>query len=152
MLRTFSALLLSLAAISPGAAQTVAAPAGVEFLKPSGALPDNLPFSEAVAVGNLVLLSGQIGNMPGTLKLNNATLDAEFRQVLDNVMGTLKANGLGPRNVVKCTVMLADMKDWGAFNAVYQTYFQAPYPARSAFGTNGLAVGARAEVECIAAR
>jgi 2-iminobutanoate/2-iminopropanoate deaminase len=152
MFRTVVATAFCLAASSPGVAQSVPAPASVEFLKPSGALPSNLPFSEGVTVGNLVLLSGQIGNVPGTLKLNNATADDEFRQVMDNVMGTLKANGLGARNVVKCTVMLADMKDWGAFNKIYQTYFEPPYPARSAFGANGLAVGARVEVECIAAR
>jgi len=52
---------------------------------------------------------------------------------------------------VKCTVMLADMTEWGAFNEIYGTYFAAPYPARSAFGTNGLALGARVEVECMAA-
>ena len=136
-----------------GAASAQAQPAPkIEYLKPSGGLPAGLPFSEGVAVGNLVLLSGQIGNVPGTLKLNNATPDSEFKQVMDNVMATLKANGMGPKNVVKCTVMLADMKDWAAFNKVYQTYFEPPYPARSAFGANGLAVGARAELECVAAR
>lgn len=145
-----AALAAALFLASAAAAQD--APAGVTYLKPSGGLPAGLPFSEGVAVGSLVLLSGQIGNVPGTLKLNNATPDDEFRQVMDNVMATLKANGLGPKNVVKCTVMLGDMKEWGAFNKVYQTYFEPPYPARSAFGANGLAVGARAEVECIAAR
>ena len=126
--------------------------ADVTYLKPSGVLPSNLPFSEGVQIGTLVLLSGQIGNVPGTLKLNNASPEVEFKQVMDNVMGTLKANGLGPKSVVKCLVMLADMKDWADFNKVYATYFEAPYPARSAFGANGLAVGARVEVECIAAR
>ena len=55
-------------------------------------------------------------------------------------------------DVVKCTVMLADMKEWPAFNEVYKTAFTPPYPARSALGANGLALGARVEVECIAAR
>ncbi len=153
------AAFLLLAATTAASAQSAAPPAGlpagpsgVTFLKSSGVLPANLPFSEGVAVGGLVLLSGQIGNRPGTLTLNNATLDDEFKQVMDNVMGTLTANGLGPKNVVKCLVMLADMKDWPAFNKVYATYFEAPYPARSAFGANGLAAGAKAEVECMAAR
>ena len=53
-------------------------------------------------------------------------------------------------NVVKCTVMLADMADWPAFNTIYQTFFTPPYPARSALGANGLALGARVEVECLA--
>jgi 2-iminobutanoate/2-iminopropanoate deaminase len=121
-------------------------------LKPGGHLPAGLPFSEGVAVGNLVLLSGQIGTLPGKRELNNATRDAEFRQVMDNIVATLKANGMTTGNIVKCLVMLADMNDWEAFNRVYLTYFKPPYPARSAFGVNGLAFGARAEVECIAVK
>ena len=121
-------------------------------LRPGGHLPAGLPFSEGMAVGNLVFLSGQLGTFPGKRELNNATREAEFRQIMDNIVSTLKANGMTTRNVVKCLVMLADMKDWEAFNAVYVTYFEPPYPARSAFGTNGLAFGARAEVECVAVR
>lgn len=121
-------------------------------LKPGGHLPAGLPFSEGIAIGNLVLLSGQIGTFPGRLELNNATPEAEFRQVMDNIVATLEANGMTARNIVKCLVMLADMKDWEAFNGVYVSYFEPPYPARSAFGTSGLAFGARAEVECIAVR
>jgi 2-iminobutanoate/2-iminopropanoate deaminase len=121
-------------------------------LKPSGHLPAGLPFSEGIAVGNLIFLSGQLGTFPGRLALNNATAEAEFRQVMDNIVATLKANGMTTRNVVKCLVMLADMKDWADFNKIYLTYFEPPYPARSALGVNGLALGARAEVECIAVR
>ena len=121
-------------------------------LKPGGDLPAGLPFSEGMAVGNLVFLSGQLGTFPGKLQLNNATRDAEFRQIMDNIVTTLKANGMTTRNVVKCLVMLADMKDWEAFNEVYRTYFEPPYPARSAFGVSSLAFGARAEVECVAVR
>ncbi len=136
-------------AVLPGAAAPASA-AEIEHLKPSGVLPSGLPFSEGVAVGNLVLLSGQIGNRPSTLQL--AAPEDEYRQVMDNIMATQKANGLSARNVVKCTVMLADMKEWGTFNKVYGAYFEPPYPARSAFGANGLALGARVEVECLAAR
>jgi reactive intermediate/imine deaminase len=123
-----------------------------EPLKPGGHLPAGLPFSEGMAIGGLVLLSGQIGTLPGKRELNNATPEAEFRQVMDNIVATLEANGMTTKNIVKCLVMLADMKDWEAFNKVYVTYFEPPYPARSAFGTSGLAFGARAEVECIAVR
>jgi reactive intermediate/imine deaminase len=123
-----------------------------EPLKPGGHLRAGLPFSEGMAVGNLVFLSGQIGTLPGKRELNNATREAEFRQVMDNIVSTLKANGMTTKNIVRCLVMLDDMKDWDAFNAVYVTYFEPPYPARSAFGTSGLAFGARAEVECIAVR
>lgn len=115
-------------------------------------MPAGLPFSEGMIAGDLVFLSGQLGTFPGKLELNNKTAEAEFRQVMDNVFATLKANGLGPRNVVKCLVMLADMKDWPAFNRIYLEYFEEPYPARSAFGTNGLALDARIELEVIAIR
>jgi 2-iminobutanoate/2-iminopropanoate deaminase len=121
-------------------------------LEPSGVLPSGLPFSEGIAVGNLIFLSGQIGNVPGSLKLACNSATEEFRQVMDNIVSALKANGLTTRNVVKCTVMLADIADWPAFNEVYVSYFETPYPARSAFGTSGLAFGARVEIECIAMR
>lgn len=115
-------------------------------------MPAGLPFSEGMSVGNLVFLSGQIGNFPGRPELNNKTAEDEFRQVMENVFTTLKANGLGAKNVVKCLVMLADMKDWPAFNKIYLEYFDEPYPARSAFGTSGLAFNARVEMEVIAMR
>jgi 2-iminobutanoate/2-iminopropanoate deaminase len=121
-------------------------------LKPGGHLPAGLPFSEGMAVDNLVFLSGQLGTFPGRLELNNATREAEFRQTMDNIVTTLKANGMTTKNVVKCLVMLADMNDWHDFNKIYLEYFQPPYPARSALGVNGLALGARAEVECVAVR
>ncbi len=112
----------------------------------------NLPFSEAVEVDGLVFLSGQIGVKPGTLELVEGGIEAEARQTMDNIGATLEAADLTFADVVKCTVMLADMADWPAFNAVYTDYFEAPYPARSAFGASGLALGGRLEVECIAAR
>jgi reactive intermediate/imine deaminase len=123
-----------------------------EAVKPGGHMPPGLPFSEGMIAGNLVFLSGQLGTLPGKLELNNKTAEDEFRQVMENVFSTLKANGLGAKNVVKCLVMLADMKDWPAFNRVYLEYFDAPYPARSAFGANGLALNARVELEVIAMR
>jgi enamine deaminase RidA (YjgF/YER057c/UK114 family) len=68
-----------------------------------------------------------------------------------NIKTTLEAHGYTMGNLVKCTVMLADMADWQTFNEVYKTFFSGDYPARSAFGTNGLALGARVEVECVGA-
>ncbi len=116
----------------------------------SGTLPAGLPFSEGMRVGDLIFLSGQIGIKPGTMELNNRSAEDEFVQIMDNIGAVLTANGLGFSDIVKCTIMLADMADWPAFNAVYVRYFAKPLPARSAFGVNGLAFGARAEVECIA--
>ena len=128
-----------------------AQPVTVEFLNSGKVLPSTLPFSEAVRVGNTIYLSGQIGVAPGTLKLVPGGIGPEARQTMENIKTSLEAHGYAMRNIVKCTVMLADMADWGAFNEVYKTYFANRYPARSAFGANGLALGGRLEVECIAA-
>lgn len=110
-----------------------------------------LPFSAAVRVGDLLYLSGVIGNSPGTLTLAEGGISGQARQAMDNMGRVLAACGLGFADVVKCTVMLADMGEWRAFNEVYVGYF-APgrLPARSAFGANGLALGARLEIEAIA--
>ena len=110
-----------------------------------------LPFSEIVRVGNMLFLSGQMGNLPGTLSLAPGGIEAQAKQTMLNIKASLEAHGYAMNNIVKCTVMLADMADWPAFNAVYTTFFDKPYPARSAFGANGLALGGLLEVEVIAA-
>ena len=125
--------------------------AGIEFMNAGTVAPNTLPFSEAVRVNDTVYLSGMIGNLPGTLKLAPGGIREEARQVMDNIRAVLGAHGYTMKNLVKCTVMLADIAEWPAFNEVYKSYFEAPFPARSAFATNGLAMGARVEVECIAA-
>ena len=108
-----------------------------------------LPFSSAVRAGDTVYLSGALG-IDANGKLADG-MEAQARLAMDNLGAGLKAAGLGWGDVVKCTVMLDDMKDWPAFNQVYVTYFaDGKYPARSAFGTDGLALGALVEVECIA--
>jgi reactive intermediate/imine deaminase len=109
-----------------------------------------LPFSEAVRVGNTLYLAGQLGTLPGTTKLAPGGIEAEARQVMENIKAVLERHGTSLDHAVKCTVFLADMKEWPAFNAVYREYFPKNFPARSAFGTTGLAFGARVEVECIA--
>jgi reactive intermediate/imine deaminase len=139
---------LALAFASPAAL----AADDVEFLNSGKIVPANLPFSEAVRVGDTLYLSGQVGIKPGTLELVPGGLAAEARQALENIKASLEAGGYSMRDVVKCTVMLADIGEWAAFNEVYKSFFSAPYPARSAFGTSGLAIGARVELECIAAR
>ena len=88
---------------------------------------------------------------PGPIKLAPGGMAGEAKLVMDNIQTALQAHGLSMADVVKCTVMLADMSEWGAFNDVYKTYFSGNFPARSAFGSNGLAFNARVEVECIAA-
>ncbi len=152
MIRPFrgitTAMLLGALAVSPGA---WGAGPEIEHLNSGRTLPADLPFSEAVRLGDTLYLSGQVGVKPGTLDLVPGGMAAEARQVLENISAALDAHGQSLDDVVKCTVMLADMNDWPAFNEVYQRYFSAPYPARSAFGANGLALGARVELECIAA-
>jgi reactive intermediate/imine deaminase len=110
------------------------------------------PFSSAVRGGNLLFVSGQIGSRVenGAPVLVSGGLEAEARQTMDNIGAILKRAGSSYERVVKCSVMLADMKDWPRFNEIYASYFPGPKPARSAWGANGLALGARVEVECIA--
>lgn len=137
-----------LAGVVPASAQS---PTGVEFLNSGKVIAPGLPLSEAVRVGDTLYLSGVVGVVPGELKVVPGGLAPEARQALSNVRTMLEAQGLSLKNVVKCTVMLADIGEWGAFNEIYKEFFSAPYPARAAFGASGLALGARVEVECIAA-
>jgi reactive intermediate/imine deaminase len=106
-----------------------------------------LPFSDAVRAGDVLYLSGQIGVGPDG-KLAEG-IEAQTRVALDNIGAVLKRAGLGYGDVFHCTAMLSDMTNWPAFNKVYVTYFpEGKRPARSAFGTNGLALGALLELEC----
>ena len=108
-----------------------------------------LPFASAVRAGETVYLSGALGITPDG-KLGEG-MEAQARLAMDNLGAALKLAGLGWSDVVKCTVMLDNMADWPAFNQVYVTYFpDGKYPARSAFGADGLALDALVEVECIA--
>ena len=122
----------------------------VKHLLSSDPSSQNMPFSEGVIAGDLLFLSGQIGVDPKTGKMVSGGIKAEAKQTMDNIKATLTHHGYSMSDIVKCTVMIADMKTWSAFNEVYVTYFSKPYPARSAFGANGLALNGNLEVECIA--
>ena len=124
----------------------------IEFLESDAVLPAGLPFSDGVRVGALVMLSGQLGVAPGTLKLVDGGIEAEARQTFENIKRMLAAHGLTLRDVVRVQVMLADMADWPHFNEIYRDYFSPPWPARSAFGASGLALGARVEIEVFAVK
>jgi reactive intermediate/imine deaminase len=126
------------------------APLSVTFLNSDESRNLNLPFSEAVRVGDLLFLSGQVGVQPGTMQLVPGGIDAEARQTMENIRATLERHGSSMDRVVKCTVFLTDMSEWPKFNEIYRTFFTGSFPARSALGANGLAIGARVEVECIA--
>ena len=148
--RAARAIVLSVVAALAAACASgaVRGPRSPEFLTPFG--PPAYPVSPAVRVGDLLFLSGQIGT-DGSGRLVAGGIEAETRQTLDNIRDVLTRSGSSLDRVVKCTVMMADMREWPAMNAVYATYFPTSKPARSAFGATGLALGARVEIECIAA-
>ncbi|WP_298548186.1 RidA family protein [uncultured Aquimarina sp.] len=112
---------------------------------------ENAPFSDIVQVGDLYFLSGQIGMNHSTRKLVTGGITEETKQTLENIKAVLKHHNMDMNNVVKCTVVLADIKDFVAFNEVYKAYFPQK-PARTTFAAKGLAVGAKIEIECIAAK
>jgi 2-iminobutanoate/2-iminopropanoate deaminase len=123
----------------------------MQFYHSPGAVAAKLPFSQAVRVGDVLYLSGALGNVPGTRQVVAGGIEAETRQTMENIGTVLKANGLSFDDVFKCTVMLADMAKWEDFNKVYVAYFKPDrLPARSAFGASGLALGAQVELECMA--
>jgi 2-iminobutanoate/2-iminopropanoate deaminase len=125
-------------------------PAAPDFLSSPAHLAMGLPFCEAVRAGDLLFMSGQIGNLPGTHELAPGGIDAQARQTLENLRVALDFAGAGLNDVIKCTVFLADIAEWPAFNAVYREFFPHRPPARSAFAASGLALGARVELEAIA--
>jgi 2-iminobutanoate/2-iminopropanoate deaminase len=147
-------VLLALAAFGmTSTAALAAAPAkapAVEYLSSEQTLAAKLPFSEAVRVGNTLYLSGVLGFAPGTRELVPGGIEGQTRQVMDTIKAVLERNGSSLDRVVKCTVMIADMSEWAKMNAIYVTYFPKHFPARSALGVNGLALGAQVEIECIA--
>ncbi len=109
------------------------------------------PYSDAVRVGNMLYLSGQVG-IDASGKLVDGGIQGETRQTMENIRAILERHGSSMDRVVKCTAMLADVREWAAMNEVYVTSFPKHKPARSALGANGLALGARVEIECWAVR
>ncbi len=113
---------------------------------PSG-LP--YPFSSAVQVGDILFLSGEIGDAGEGTGVVPGGIEPETHRMFERIQATLAQHGLSLDDVFKCTVMLADMSEWQEFNKIYAGYFEdGKYPTRSAMGVNGLALGARVEMEC----
>ena len=139
-------IVLILVLISCQAQQTGEQAPSAEFLTSDDSA--NRPFSEAVRVGNWLILSGQLGRNPETGALPPGGIKPETKQTMENIKRTLEKYGSSLDQVVKCTVMLADISEWSSMNEVYVTYFPNNKPARSAFGSSGLALGARVEIEC----
>lgn len=121
----------------------------VEWLKAPGTEDMDLPFSAAVRVDNMLYLSGALGYDREKGALVEGGIRPETRKTLENISATLEMFGSSMDRVVKCTVFLADISEWAAMNEVYVEFFPNK-PARSALGVNGLALGARTEIECIA--
>ncbi|MBI5605513.1 MAG: RidA family protein [Deltaproteobacteria bacterium] len=143
------AIFMSLFAVQPsGADQT----SSIEFYGSGKILPKNLPISEAVRHGNTLFLSAQIGNLPGTFTLVPGGVKEEAKQAMKNIKTLVEAHGYSMQDLVKCTVVLADMSEWTAFNEIYKSFFTDKYPARSALVGSGLILGARVQVECLAAK
>ena len=136
------ALLLAMAGTAVGAAPTV-------YLTSPESIALKRPLSDATEIGGVLYLSGQIGAIPGEDHVVPGGLAAETKQVMANIGAVLARRGLTHDDIFKCTVMLADMKQWDDFNRVYVTYFKpGRFPSRSAMGVNGLARGAAVELEC----
>jgi len=126
--------------------------ADVEYLQMPVYEGQDLPFSSAVRVDNMLYLSGVIGTDPNATGLAPMPggVTAETQRAMEIIRDELETFGSSMDRVVKCTIFMADMDEWAAMNEVYVTFFDTP-PARSALGANGLAIGASVEIECIAA-
>ncbi len=135
-------------------AQIATAETSIERLNSGTVLPaGNLPFSEIVVAGDTLYLSGMIGIKPLTLELVEGGIEAESRQTMENIQTMLTSNGYSMENLVKCTVFMHDISEWGAFNGVYSEFFEpGKFPARAALGGTDLAFGAKVEVDCVGAK
>ena len=110
------------------------------------------PYSQGVEAGSLVFVSGQLPIDPATGAVAGADIAAQTRQSLTNIKAILEANGMTMANVVKTTVLLEDISEFAAMNAVYAEFFTEPYPARAAYQGAALPKAAKIEIEAIAAK
>ncbi len=110
------------------------------------------PYSQAVIAGNTIYVSGQLPIDPTTGEFAGADIAAQTRQALTNVRSILAEAGYTMQNVVKTTVLLADISEFAAMNAVYAEFFAEPFPARAAFQVAAVPKGAKVEIEAIAVK
>jgi len=121
----------------------------VDYLQSDEFSKQNMRFSEAVRVGNMLYLSGQIGSSPeDPSKVVAGGIGPETRQTMENMKEVLERYGSSMNQVVKCLCMLADIDEWAEMSGEYVKYFPDHKPARSAFAGTGLALNARVEIEC----
>lgn len=119
---------------------------------PAGGAKPLAPYSPGIRHGKLVFTSGQVGIDPATGKLVEGGVAAQARQVMINLKAVLEAAGCGMEDVLKCTVFMRDMNDYGAINEVYGEFFAENPPARSAVAVLGLPIDALVEIEAVAMR
>ncbi len=110
------------------------------------------PYSQAIEANGTVYVSGQLGIDPSTGSFAEGGAVAQARQSLTNISNILKEAGLSMKNVVKVTILLADINDFAAVNEIYKDFFEAPFPARSAFAVAALPKGGKIEIEAIAVK
>ena len=110
------------------------------------------PYSQGIAAGNTAYISGQLPIDPATGEFAGADIASQTRQSLTNLKAILEANGMAMSDVVKTTVLLADIAEFAAMNAVYAEFFAQPYPARAAYQVANLPKGAKVEIEAIAVK
>lgn len=108
------------------------------------------PYSQAIALGDFIFVSGQGPINPGTGSLELGDVRTETKRVFENIKAILQAAGSSLDQVMKCNVYLRDINDFAAMNEVYQTYFSAPFPARTTIQAGALPGGIAVEIECIA--
>ncbi|CAI5505336.1 unnamed protein product [Closterium sp. Naga37s-1] len=108
------------------------------------------PYSQAIQANGTLYVSGVLGLVPETMKFAGETVEEQTEQLMKNMGAILRGGGADFDSVVKTTIMLADLADFGTVNKIYATYFPAPAPARSTYQVAALPLNARIEIECIA--
>jgi 2-iminobutanoate/2-iminopropanoate deaminase len=121
-------------------------------LRPEGLPEGHAPYSQLVEANGFVFVAGQVGDDPATGAVVPGDMAAEVRQMLENVRRRLQLAGLDLADVVKATVYLTEMDAFAAYNEVWRTYFPTDPPTRATIGVAALAIGARCEIEVVAAR
>jgi 2-iminobutanoate/2-iminopropanoate deaminase len=121
-----------------------------EFIQPDGIARPSFPYTPVVVSGDLVVTAGQVANDPSGNVVSD-DIEAQTRQVLDNIRACLAGAGCGLEDVIKVNAFLTDLGNFAVYNAVYREYFSEPYPARTTVGA-ALAPGLHVEVEVIARR
>ena len=124
--------------------------ASIEFIQSNIERRQSAPYSEAVRIGDILFLTGQVGFNNDSLKLASGGIKAETTQALENIKAVLEANGSDLEHVAKCTVILTDRNDFAAFNEVFRSYFPEKKPARTTFVAD-LVIDAKIEIDVIAA-